>query len=122
MADFATRSFVSETAAGKAGAEARWNAGDNLSFASATADAIGKTERTVQRDAEHLLALGSPHASQPSGVVGACSFCLSIFSIDGSRAALLVLFDSLYRNAKQLFANTKRFELAGPNQVADMPF
>ncbi len=41
-----------ETAAGKAGAEARWNASVNLSFASATAEATGKTERTTQRDAE----------------------------------------------------------------------
>lgn len=41
-----------ETAAGVAGADARWNAADNLSFASATAEATGKNERTVQRDAE----------------------------------------------------------------------
>lgn len=71
---------------------------------------------------EHLLALGSHHPSQPSGIVGACSVCLSIFSIDGSRAALFVLFNRLNRNPEQLFANAKRFELASPNQVADMPF
>jgi ParB-like chromosome segregation protein Spo0J len=41
-----------ETARGVAGADARWNATDNLSFASETAAAIGKNERTVQRDAE----------------------------------------------------------------------
>lgn len=44
-----------ETAAGSAGAEARWNATDNLStasFASETAKATGKDERTVRRDAE----------------------------------------------------------------------
>lgn len=44
-----------ETAAGKAGAEARWNAADNLSvasFAAATAEAVGKDERSVRRDAE----------------------------------------------------------------------
>lgn len=71
---------------------------------------------------ERILALGSHHPSQPSGIVGACSVCLSIFSIDGSRAALFVVFHRLNRNAEQLFANTKRFDLAGPNQVADMPF
>lgn len=44
-----------ETAAGVAGADARWNATDNLStasFAADTAKAIGKDERTVRRDAE----------------------------------------------------------------------
>lgn len=41
-----------ETAKGVAGAGARWDATDNLStasFAAATADAIGKDERTVRR-------------------------------------------------------------------------
>lgn len=44
-----------ETAAGTAGASARWNATDNLStasFAAETAKALGKDERTVRRDAE----------------------------------------------------------------------
>lgn len=44
-----------ETAAGSAGAGARWNATDNLStasFAAETAKATGKDERTVRRDAE----------------------------------------------------------------------
>jgi hypothetical protein len=44
-----------ETAQGAAGADARWNATDNLStasFASETAKATGKDERTVRRDAE----------------------------------------------------------------------
>ena len=41
-----------ETARESAEAEARWNASDNLSFASATAEATGKTGRTVQRDVE----------------------------------------------------------------------
>ena len=44
-----------ETAAGAAGADARWNATDNLStasFAAETAKATGKDERTVRRDAE----------------------------------------------------------------------
>lgn len=41
-----------ETARGVAGADARWNATDNLSFASATAEATGRDERTVRRDAE----------------------------------------------------------------------
>lgn len=44
-----------ETAAGNAGAEARWNATDNLStasFAAETAKATGKDERSVRRDAE----------------------------------------------------------------------
>lgn len=44
-----------ETKAGAAGAEARWNATDNLSIASfavETAKATGKDERTVRRDAE----------------------------------------------------------------------
>lgn len=43
-----------QTAAGSAGAEARWNATDNLStasFASETAKATGKDERSVRRDA-----------------------------------------------------------------------
>jgi len=40
-----------ETAAGRAGAEARWNASDNLSFASATAEATGKSAKSVERDA-----------------------------------------------------------------------
>lgn len=44
-----------ETAAGNAGAEARWNAMDNLStasFSAETAKATGKDERTIRRDAE----------------------------------------------------------------------
>lgn len=44
-----------ETAAGTAGAAARWNATDNLSvasFAAETAKLIGKDERSVRRDAE----------------------------------------------------------------------
>lgn len=44
-----------ETAAGNAGAEARWNATDNLStasFSAETAKATGKDERTIRRDAE----------------------------------------------------------------------
>lgn len=42
-----------ETAQHVSGGMARQGAAsDNLSFAAATADAIGKTERTVQRDAE----------------------------------------------------------------------
>lgn len=44
-----------ETAAGTAGAEARWNATDNLStasFAAETANITGKDARTVRRDAE----------------------------------------------------------------------
>ena len=44
-----------ETAAGAAGAEARWNAADNLStasFATETSKATGRDERTVRRDAE----------------------------------------------------------------------
>ncbi|MCO5083879.1 MAG: hypothetical protein M9955_19755 [Rhizobiaceae bacterium] len=44
-----------ETAAGTAGADARWNATDNLStasFAEATAAVTGTDVRTVRRDAE----------------------------------------------------------------------
>jgi hypothetical protein len=44
-----------ETAKGVAGAGARWDATDNLStasFAASTAEAVGKDERTVRRDAE----------------------------------------------------------------------
>lgn len=50
-----------ETKAGAAGANARWNATDNLSaaFATATAEATGKDERTVRRAAARGAALGS---------------------------------------------------------------
>lgn len=44
-----------ETKAGVAGADARWNATDNLStasFAAVTAKVSGKDERTIRRDAE----------------------------------------------------------------------
>lgn len=41
-----------ETAAGAAGANARWNADDKLSFASATSEVIGRDKRTVERDVE----------------------------------------------------------------------
>jgi hypothetical protein len=47
-----------ETKAGVAGANARWNAGDNLSFASSTADATGKDRRSVERAAARGEALG----------------------------------------------------------------
>ncbi len=47
-----------ETKAGVAGANARWNASDNLSFASSTADATGKDKRSVERAAARGEALG----------------------------------------------------------------
>lgn len=41
-----------------AGATGRWDANDNLSFASSTAKAIGKDVRTVERNAARGEALG----------------------------------------------------------------
>jgi ParB family chromosome partitioning protein len=46
-----------DTKAGTAGAKARWDANDNLSFASATADATGVDKRSIERAAARGNAL-----------------------------------------------------------------
>jgi hypothetical protein len=52
-----------ETRVGVAGANARWNASDNLSFASSTADATGKDRRSVERANARGEALGDDLAA-----------------------------------------------------------
>jgi len=52
-----------ETKAASAGANARWNANDKLSFASSTADAIGKDNRSIERAAARGEVLGDDLAA-----------------------------------------------------------